>query len=69
MSQRSMQSDQQCKFELDENFEIRPELCANLIRWFSLHHNQFFKTQKLALDALNVTVPFLTSIWDEITLY
>jgi hypothetical protein len=67
-ARRSVQAAQRYEFELEEKFDRRPELCANVIRWFSLRHNQFFKSQRLSLNAIDAIVMPLTSIWDEILL-
>eukprot|EP00978_Attheya_sp_CCMP212_P034418 scaffold143976_cov43-Attheya_sp.AAC.3 len=68
MARLSVQAAQRYEFELEEKFERRPEMCANVIRWFSLRHNQFFKSQCLALNAIDAVVPSLSTIWDEILL-
>jgi hypothetical protein len=64
----SVHSAQRHEFELEEKVEQRPELCGSIIRWFSLRHNQFFRTQRLVLNVHEAVVPSLVSIWNEILL-
>ena len=67
-ARRSIKTAQRYEFELDEKFERHPELCPNVIRWFSLRHNQFFKNQRWALNATDAAISPLSTIWDEILL-